>query len=98
MLWQQVLDDCKRQVTKDEWKSLKAVAVEDVRGVIRQQQTQYDNKTLPKWLEKIGNAIDLLRPFMSVVDTFVQADPTTSALVWGSIRAVIEVRERPFGK
>lgn len=42
-------------------------------------------------LKAIKSFSDRLKPFFNVISTYIQADPSPSAFVWGSIRLVLQV-------
>ena len=44
------------------------------------------------FVERLGEILRGMEPYTKIVDTMIQHDPQVSALVWGSIQAIIQVR------
>ena len=44
------------------------------------------------FVERLGEILKCMEPYTKIVDTLVQYDPAPSALVWGGIQAIIQVR------
>ena len=97
-VWSSVRAEYKEKLTLEDWSTINSVGgVEDVASELSHRNEAYGKRKLPKWSKRFGDAINYIRPLMSVIDTFVQSDPTVSALVWGSIKAVLEVsQEQPL--
>lgn len=91
-IWADVRAKYKNKFSSEDWLRIESVpSPEGVVSDLSDRNHAYGRRQVPKWIEKFNNVITYIRPLMSVIDTFIQSDPTISALAWGSIKAVIEV-------
>jgi len=84
----------------DQWKSdpcsfPQSATLEDLRSEIKELGNNYQKTRVHSYTSKLSRLIDRFERFFKVVDTFVSSNPTISALVWGGIRFIIQVRELP---
>ena len=43
------------------------------------------------WAKQVRGILDSVQQYCSIVDTFIQANPAITSLVWGSVKLVILV-------
>lgn len=76
---------------------------ETVTGIVKLAQTALDDKNQAKWRytnsrgqvvvfrDRFDSIVKGLDAYMKVGDAMVQHQPTTTSLVWGAFRALMEV-------
>ena len=79
-------------------------AKENIGAVIKSLNALREDKQNKQWsytardggrviiVERLGEILRSMEPYTKIVDTVVQCDPQVSALVWGGIQAIIQVR------
>jgi hypothetical protein len=64
---------------------------EDLDKAVKGFREKYRNKSISRALDSINPLLNNLRSLNGVVDTMVQSNPEIAALVWGSVKFVLEV-------
>ena len=79
-------------------------AKENIGAVISSLNAMREDKQNKQWsyttsdgrkiifVERLGEILRSMEPYTKIVDTMIQHDPQVSALVWGGIQAIIQVR------
>ncbi|OCK82019.1 hypothetical protein K432DRAFT_433750 [Lepidopterella palustris CBS 459.81] len=71
------------------------VTEEDVRQSVAQVEKESSNKTSTKIIRKVLEpVITAMSDYSGILDVLCQADPMPSAVIWGSLKAVIECSKR----
>jgi hypothetical protein len=63
---------------------------DDLVRIVAQMQTTNASKPLPRMLTRLAPFLSVMRSFSSVVDTFINSNPSIAALVWGSVKLLLE--------
>lgn len=76
---------------------LKSLSYEKTLERFKFAQQAYKDRWSSKAIQWLSNHISFLQSWTAVISTYVQYDPSPSALVWGSIQAVMLVRSHIDG-
>lgn len=94
---QEALFEFQAALDADQRKRLHEIkAVPDSDAVIKltiELDTQNTQRRRRSVATRISKVLGTVQQFCSVVDTFVSSHPTTAALVWGSVRLTMLVRD-----
>lgn len=91
-LWREAVEVYKKSVSKENWnKIIITKSANDVRKEIEKLKDQRGQKWDFRLLRRLYSICENMQDYIGVVDTFVQSDPTVSALVWGSLKFVLQV-------
>lgn len=90
--WQIAFRNCRQQLAPQEFAVIKTVMTyDDLDKAVTRFRERYRARTVTRALDSINPLMDNLRSLNGVVDTMVQSNPEIAALVWGSIKFVLEV-------
>ncbi|KAL9129619.1 MAG: hypothetical protein Q9217_001975 [Psora testacea] len=68
--------------------------VEDLVRALAQIQSQKQGKPMPRLISRIEPFIAVMKSFSEIISVFVSSDPAIAALIWGSIKVLIELTSR----
>jgi hypothetical protein len=92
--WQEAIDQLQKILEPDEYQELSRIqSLEDMIEATQKQTAWYQKRRLPRLMSRLQPMIEVVRSFSGAIDMFVQANPSISALVWGSLKFVFEVSQ-----
>lgn len=66
--------------------------VDDVVAELLRCDAEYKNRFIPKLLARLDSTFQQLSFFAKSISIYVQSNPEISALIWGSVCVLLEVR------
>ena len=76
---------------RNQFRAIGTPAVSDVISLTDKVNKKDSSRKSRDWAQRTRGILESVQQYSAVVDTFVQANPAISALVWGSIKFVILV-------
>ena len=76
---------------RDQFRAIATPTVSDVVSLTDEVNKKDSSRKSRVWAQRTKGILESVQQYSAVVDTFVQANPAISALVWGSIKFVILV-------
>jgi hypothetical protein len=72
----------------------KSSTPDDILENLKALDAERSTRKSTRWTDVFVNTVDKLRGYMDVVQSMVTAKPELTALIWGGIKIIIQVRER----
>ena len=76
---------------RDQFKAIGSPTASDVISLTDEVNKKDSRRKSRDWAQRTRGILESVQQYSVVVDTFVQANPAISALVWGSVKFVILV-------
>ena len=83
--------DCLTPDQQDQFRVVSTPTVADIVSLTDEINKKDSGRKSRVWAQRTRGILKSVQQYSAVVDTFVQANPAISALVWGSIKVVILV-------
>ena len=83
--------DCLTPDQRDQFRAIGSPTVADIVSLTDEVNEKDSSRKSRVWAQRTRVILESVQQYSAVVDTFAQANPAISALVWGSIKFVILV-------
>ena len=83
--------DCLTPDQRDRFRVIGTPTATDIISLTDEVNEKDSSRKSRVWAQRTRGILESVQQYSAVVDTFVQANPAISALVWGSIKFVILV-------
>ncbi len=91
-LWAEAVERFRQNVSPGAFAQIVEIhSLEDLLRASAEYKVKYRRKKLPSLLSKSHPFLEHLSSFCGVIDTIARANPTIAALVWGSLKLILDV-------
>lgn len=91
-LWSEAIERFRQNVKPEAFAQVVEVrSLENLMKTLSDYKQRYQGKKLPILISRSLPFLENLRSFCGVIDTMIQANPTIAALVWGSLKLILDV-------
>ena len=95
-LWQETLTSARDQLgSKGYTFATETRSREALQKHMQNLSAAYMEQTIPKLFHRMSPFINNLHSFSTAIDTYVNAKPEVTALLWGSLKVILNVRSFP---